>query len=601
MKFLRMSVALATVGCLVGGASAMTATAAGSPYTKTTSSFHATGLGPTANHACDIAYDLYVPATATATSPAPAILTTNGFGGSKDDQAGNAGLWASNGYEVLSYSGLGFGGSGCPIGLDSPEWDGLAASQLVSFLAARPEVLKDAAGDPRIGTWGGSYGGGFQFALASVDQRVDAMVPEITWNDLSYSLAPNNYSSNLVYDGYTNPGVFKEQWTSLFFALGNAQPALHQGISGWTDNVDGQPSSGTFNPACPGFQPGACTSYANSAAYGFPKRSTIDTLHGASAQYTYFENCKAGHYPPTLLAQGQTDTLFLVNEAVANYNATKACGGDAKLVLKLGGHSGPAAAGEYNNTNPDKGYVTQLELNWFDHYLKGTGVATGPAVEYFKDWVSYDTAGSAQPAYGTAPAWPVGGTQAFYLSSGGLGSSTGTLVASPGQVVKGKVAFASTPGGESGYSETASFNSSVTFLPPTDPAGTFGSFTSAPLAADLDSAGIPTVDFSITDANAAGNLSAEAALVLFGKLYDVAPDGSRTLVHRLIAPIRVMDTTKPVHLNLPGVVHHYAAGHQLQLVLATSDASYVGSRASHALTMKLDPAKPMALTMPVGA
>jgi hypothetical protein len=45
---------------------------------------------------------------------------------------------ASEGYVVLSYSGLGFGGSGCPIELDDPDWDGKAASQLIIFLGAVP-------------------------------------------------------------------------------------------------------------------------------------------------------------------------------------------------------------------------------------------------------------------------------------------------------------------------------------------------------------------------------------------------------------------------------------------------------------------------------
>ncbi|MEV5342886.1 hypothetical protein AB0K93_31090 [Streptomyces sp. NPDC052676] len=35
-------------------------------------------------------------------------------------------------------------------------------------------------------------------------------------------------------------------------------------------------------------------------------------------------------------------------------------------------------------------------------------------------------------------------------------------------------------------------------------------------------------------------------LVLFAKLYDIAPDGARTLVHRLVAPVRVPDVTEPV-------------------------------------------------------
>src|SRR5207245_7998698 len=124
---------------------------------------------------------------------------------------------------------------------DEPDWDGRAASQLVSMLGNRPEVLKDGPDAPRVGTWGGSYGGGFQFALASVDTRVDAMIPLITWNDLTHSLLPNDNSSSLVYDyGSTAPGVEKVEWSSLFYALGNAEPAfLGQtpntvGYSGWT-------------------------------------------------------------------------------------------------------------------------------------------------------------------------------------------------------------------------------------------------------------------------------------------------------------------------------------------------------------------------------
>src|SRR3982750_3146927 len=71
--------------------------------------------GPNNAQPCDIVGDLYTPATASATSRVPAILTTNGFGGSKDDQAGIGREFAALGYVVLSYSGLGFGGSGCKI------------------------------------------------------------------------------------------------------------------------------------------------------------------------------------------------------------------------------------------------------------------------------------------------------------------------------------------------------------------------------------------------------------------------------------------------------------------------------------------------------
>ena len=93
-----------------------------------------TVVGPNDDLHCDVIGDLYRPSTATKDNPAPAILTTNGFGGSKDDQAKAAKAYAERGYVVLSYSGLGFGGSACKIELDDREYDGKAASQLVTFL-----------------------------------------------------------------------------------------------------------------------------------------------------------------------------------------------------------------------------------------------------------------------------------------------------------------------------------------------------------------------------------------------------------------------------------------------------------------------------------
>src|SRR5436305_249092 len=97
-----------------------------------------TGSG---TQSCDITADLYRPSAADATHRVPAILTTNGFGGSKADQAGLGQLAATHGYAVLSYSGLGFGGSGCKISLDDPSYDGVAGSQLVSFLGGDPAIV----------------------------------------------------------------------------------------------------------------------------------------------------------------------------------------------------------------------------------------------------------------------------------------------------------------------------------------------------------------------------------------------------------------------------------------------------------------------------
>src|SRR5258708_319791 len=482
----------------VGAAGTTAAVASG--FTVTSGAhFHAVGLGPDGTHSCDIIYDLYVPNDASPAHQVPAILTTNGFGGSKADQSGEAALWASHDYEVLSYSGLGFGDSSCPIELDSPQWDGRSASQLVTLLgsSAHPEVLKDnpATNDPRIGTWGGSYGGGFQFALAAVDKHIDAMVPEITWNDLSYSLIPNNYSPTLKYDPIPNPRVEKGHVTSLFFAQARAEPVRHPAPRGWTDNVGGAANSGSFNPTCPGFDQSPCDAQIQGAVDGYPNAETINTLHNVSAQYEYFDGCKAGRYPPTLLAQGQNDTLFDMADAVANYRGTLACGGTAKLVIKDGGHSGADAAGEDNNADLSNGYLTQVELNGFDRDLKGSHGSTGPPAEHFRDWIAYDQNGSAQPAYAGARAWPVGDTAKLYLSG------SGDLVDSDAKLQSGSVNFVSPVVAPPSYSETSSVpRAPLGAIPPPRPPGTFAAFTTAPLTHDIDAVVIPSAALKLVGA-----------------------------------------------------------------------------------------------------
>src|SRR5215218_6382439 len=124
--------ALALSAASVGAMSLASAPArAADAYTVQTLHFKVTA-GPEGE--CDVVGDLYTPTAATPTSRVPAILTTNGFGGSKDGQAGFGRYFAANGYAVLSYSGLGFGGSDCKITLDDPDIDGAAASDLVGYL-----------------------------------------------------------------------------------------------------------------------------------------------------------------------------------------------------------------------------------------------------------------------------------------------------------------------------------------------------------------------------------------------------------------------------------------------------------------------------------
>jgi ABC-2 type transport system ATP-binding protein len=557
---------------LVVAAIAPAAAAAADPYTVQTLHFD-TVVGPNDDQHCDVVGDLYKPNGADAAHPAPAILTTNGFGGSKDDQATEAKAFATRGYVVLSYSGLGFGGSGCKITLDDRDYDGKAGSQLITYLGKLDYVRHDGPGDPRVGMIGGSYGGEIQFAVAGIDPRLDTIIPQITWNDLSYSLAPNNWNFDHGVSSDT-PGVEKFEWTSLFFALGIA------------DGVTGAQSDPTrLVGQCPNFDDRACSGKVHMDALGYPGADTVSFARHASVE-SFIDDI----HIPTFLSQGQSDTLFNLQESAATYRALKARGVPVKLMWQQWGHSGGAAPGEIDAANPEQAYDSSQYLAWFDHYLKGTGPKPALDVSWFRDWISYDTKGSAAPAYDHAPALPVGPTSTLYLSG------SGDLTGDRAKVAAGSQNFVTPPQAPASYTETSALDQSQDVR---DTPGTFASFTSAPLTSDTDVVGSPSVDVRLSAPANANPVDPAQDLVLFFKLYDVAPDGTIVLAHRLIAPARFSDPNRTVHVELPGIVHRFAKGHRLELVIAGSDAAYRGDAGAWPVTVSTDAAKPGVLRIPL--
>jgi hypothetical protein len=128
---MRVRVLLAAVAALLTLAMAP-APAEGAGYRAQTLHF-IVHFGPGKQTECKIGA-LYTPARASKQHPVPAIMTANGFGGSYRDQIPLAKNIASDGFVVLTYSGLGPGGSSCRISMYSPRWDGEAASRLITFL-----------------------------------------------------------------------------------------------------------------------------------------------------------------------------------------------------------------------------------------------------------------------------------------------------------------------------------------------------------------------------------------------------------------------------------------------------------------------------------
>lgn len=549
---------------------------------------------------CVVDADLYTPAGVTKNNPAPAILASNGFGGSKGDQAGLGRAYAAKGYVVLSYSGLGFGsdatvpgsGSGCKITLDDRQHDGAAGKQLIDFLGGLKAaddgtkvdyVTKDAVshdgtvrpGDVRVGMTGGSYGGQNQFAIAGSDPRLDTIVPLITWNDLAYSLAPNNTSlPSSTSVTYATPGTEKIDWTSLFFTVG-----FVDGIMATVAQMDP-----TRLAPCNNFADQACASKAFMDATGYPDQATLDFARNASVS-SYIDKITI----PTLLGQGQADTLFNLQEATATYTALKKRGVPVKMIWQQWGHSRGPVPGEFDLSKPDTNYEGRVITAWFDHYLKGNGPTPALDFSYYRPWLDK---GDAAPAFTSVPSYPVPGTTTLF------GSGTSSLVTSKNAIVAGSSTIAVPAGGAPlSYTETSALDQKQ---PVRDlPGGTTG-LSFGPLTSDIDVVGIPTATLRLASPTAALTQAAGPAgqLVAFVKLYDVAPDGTITLPNRVIAPIRIADITKPITVSLPGLVHRFPKGHTLKLVVSLSDAAYKNNALAQTLVLSTSKAAPTTLTLP---
>ena len=528
--------------------------------------------GPNDEFTVTIDADRHVPATATAATPAPVVLLAHGFGGTKDgyEDSGLTETFADAGYVVVSYSSRGFGASTREVGLDSVDFDVKDVQQLIDEIATWDYVQLDGPGDPRIAMHGDSYGGGITLQVAAVDDRLDAIAPRITWASLAYSLAPNNLG-DVTASPYDQPfGIFKQQWTTLFFSLGTAQPVLSpEGFE-----LDLQSSE------CLGFVSGLCQTYARISATGRGDAEAVELLQKSSPDVR-----AEGITAPALIIQGQDDTLFNLRESVRNLELIAANDVPTKLLWFNGGHSGQGAEGETVNGRDPVDVVNTRILAWFERYLRGDeSVDTGPGLEYYRDWVEHD-ATNAVEAYGTLPTWDATTPTEFLLSG------DGALVADAADVTAGDLSFINPPDGKpAAFSEDALRQSP---FPATEQPGQFAEWVTAPFEQDVEVVGIPTLELPVSSQTGEAHLHV--------RIYDVAADGTETLIRRLTAPAYAEDLSAPLTISHPGFVHRFDAGDSLRLVVATTDVSYSNRQVPDQYTVSVDPAAPPVLTLPVVA
>ncbi|MFI0577594.1 CocE/NonD family hydrolase [Streptomyces tendae] len=450
----------------------------------------------------------------------PAVLLAHGFGGSKDDVRGQAEDLARDGYAVLTWSARGFGKSTGKIGLNAPDGEVADVSRLIDWLAEQPQVELDEDGDPRVGVAGGSYGGAVALLAAGHDTRVDAVAPAITYWNLADALFPN--------------GVFKKLWAGIFVNSGGG---------------------------CDRFEADLCRMYQRVAESGTPDAEAVELLEARSPQAV-----GARIKVPTLLTQGQTDSLFPLGQADAAAKAIRANGAPVDVDWIAGGHDG----GDLENDR------VQARIDaWFDRYLKDDeGADTGPAFRVTRTGGVDSTDGQAQLRGASADRYPglTNGQRSVPLRGreqsvdNPAGANPPAVSALPGI------------GGAGGLSRLSSLGVGVSL----DFPGQYAAFESAPVGDDLRITGSPTATVHVR--------STTEDAVLFAKVYDVGPGGtSPVLPSQLVTPVRVEDAKagEDVTVTLPAIDHEVEKGHRLRLVLASTDLGYASPAAPATYTVSL--------------
>jgi ABC-2 type transport system ATP-binding protein len=480
----------------------------------------------------------------------PAVLLAHGFGGTKESVSDDAESLADRGYAVLTWTAQGFGRSGGEIHLDSPDYEVKDAQRLLDWLAARPEVQTDAAGDPRVGVVGGSYGGALALLLAGQDPRVDAIVPSITWNDLNTSFFPQAAS------GVTAPGVFKRSWAGLFFGSGSSASAVAPPSA---------PVPAGADPACGRFAADVCAAYLKMATTGTPDAATTALLRKSSPA-TVLGKIKA----PTLLIQGAVDTLFPLSEADANAKGIAATGTPVRVAWFTGGHDGGAGP------QSDQDRTKFLTAEWLDHYVKGEGAAPENSFTYSRvaGFSALDR-GLVTNGY-SDPTYP------------GIGGTGRTGVSVTGEAQRIAAPPNGNPGALSALPGLGGQLSSLLGSVAGDLPGQHATFDSAPVAGAIEVVGAPSMRLRVA--------SPTGSATVFVKLYDVDQAGTETLSGGLIAPVRLtglpaaISAAQPVTVTLPAIVRRIDQGHTVRVVVATSDQAFLTPADPAVYTVAVEPA-----------
>ena len=519
--------------------------------------------------------DLTLPATGTA--PYPTIVMMHGWGNNKheweaktaDGDGGDKYHWnnvwfASRGIATLTYTARGFGEScgiddtdaNCPktgVHLADRRWETKDGQTLLG------DLVDAGVSDPsRLAASGGSYGGGQSWLLATslpwksakgTTLQLSAAVPKYPWTDLAYSLAPNGRENDDPYvaaddtDHTTPYGVEKLSYDAGLYATGRSSG---QGRYNPPDGVPDDPAS----------QLDALFAWTNKGEpYDEPVSQTfIADFRNKSAYYAgdYFAAVKqyvdsdgtSGLKPtPVFSIQGFTDPLFPAVETLQMYRKLKAIDPDYPVYIAFGdiGHSNaqnPHAQWQFLNNQANQ-FLGQNMLG------QGNGTPTTTVTALVTHCPATDTVDHFS------------GTSWDKIRSGVVNATAASsrTTTNPADDTTG---LDDDPITNSGCLTTSSSANDAA-----------SSWSWAVPPSGFTQLGLPRLTFGTWSM-----VGTDATLAV--RLWDVAPDGSKTLADRGIYRITAAtdDQAKPLSFELYGNCWEWKAGHTMQLQVTQVDTPY---------------------------
>ncbi|HZU40529.1 MAG TPA: CocE/NonD family hydrolase [Solirubrobacteraceae bacterium] len=500
----------------------------------------------------------------------PLVVQSHGWGGSaggpSDTQyyGPTADSWARSGYAVLQLTARGFGDScgkatspgalgPCPNGyirLDDERYEARDVQYATGLLVDEGLVNPNA-----IGVTGESYGGGVSLELATLRNRVmaadgtlqpwlspagtplhiAAAAPVIPWSDLVYSLMPNGRTLDTQIASPTTDltpiGVEKQSFVTGLFALGAS--------SGYYSTTDPQADLPAWYAAVNAGEPYETNPLTPTIIQQLAEfRSPYYLLDGAYGT--------AREEPaPLLIANGFTDDLFPVDEAVRYYNLERSLYPHNPIAL-VDGDFGHQRA---QNKSRDRAYLSERIAQFFAHYLKRATALQLGATAFV------ETCPSTAPSLGpySAASWSALHPHQLAFSSPAaqtiLSTAGNPAISAAIDPVAGQGACATVSAGDQGAG-VATYRL---------PAATGGGFTLL---------GAPVVTADLTETGQYGFVAA--------RLWDVDPaTNTETLVCRGVYRLdpSAPDGVQSFQLH-PGA-WHFAAGHIAKLELLGNDSPYV--------------------------